>query len=333
MKTTDENKRDVQPDGGKYSGLTSPVNKKNSVGRGQLILSWSVAVLAIIVLGTVIYQSTNSKNRHAEILSELEMEKSEKTDLLYQLGDRDNMIDDMVTTFNEIENNLMLITEKENLIEFETDDIEYSRTKKDRIIDYISYINTLLDENKKKISYLNTRLKESGSKMAGLEQKIAMLEQSIFSRDSSMAVLKQFLEQKDYEMAQLNQRMEQKDLHIAKQNEVIDFQNKEKQIAYMTTGNYKELEKKGVLTKERGFLFLKKEKVLRDKFPTGSFEVVNIQETKTIPVHGRKATVITNHPKDSYVFVRDSSEALAYLKITDSDAFWKISKYAVIETR
>ncbi|MGE4288353.1 MAG: hypothetical protein AB7E36_06675 [Salinivirgaceae bacterium] len=329
MKTTDENKtrKTLQPEGKKAAGSKSPMRKRRWIRRGQLILSWSFAALVIIVFGVVLYLG---KNKQAEILSDLKMEK---TELILQLDDRDNLIDDMVTTFNEIETDLMRITEKENLIEFESGDMEYNRTKKEKIIDNISYINTLLDDNKKRISYLNKRLKDSGLKLRSLEQKIANLEHSLLSRDSSITTLKQVLEQKDYEMAQLNQRMEQKDLLIARQNEVIDYQNNEKLVAYATAGNYKELEEKGVLTKERGFLFFKNERVLQDEFPTESFEAVNILETKYIPVHGRKAEVITNHPKDSYIFVRDSSEALAYLEITDPNAFWRVSKYAVIETR
>ncbi|PKP10797.1 MAG: hypothetical protein CVU09_06200 [Bacteroidetes bacterium HGW-Bacteroidetes-4] len=329
MKTTDENKtkKNLQPEGKKSAGSKSPMKKRRWIRRGQLILSWSFAAIVLIVFGVVLYLG---KNKQAEILSELKMEK---TELILQLDDRDNLIDDMVTTFNEIETDLMRITEKENLIEFETGDMEYNRTKKEKIIDNISYINTLLDDNKKRISYLNKRLKDSGLKMSSLEQKIANLEQSLLSRDSSITTLKQVLEQKDYEMAQLNQRMEQKDLLIARQNEVIDYQNNEKLVAYATAGNYKELEAKGVLTKERGFLFFGKETVLQNEFPIESFEEVNILDTKYIALHGRKASVITNHPKDSYVFVRDSSEALAYLEITDPNAFWRVSKYAVIETR
>lgn len=329
MKTRDENKtkKTLQTEGKTTAGSKSPMKKRRWLRRGQLILSWSFAAIIFIAFGAVLYLS---KNKQAEVLSELKMEK---TELILQLDDRDNLIDDMVTTFNEIETDLMRITEKENMIEFETGDMEYNRTKKEKIIDNISYINTLLDDNKKRISYLNKRLKDSGLKMSSLEQKIVNLEQSLLSRDSSITLLKQVLEQKNYEMAQLNQRLEQKDLLITRQNEVIDYQNSEKLIAYTTTGNYKELEEKGVLTKERGFLFFGKETVLQNEFPTESFEEVNILETKYITLHGRKATVITSHPKDSYVFVKDSSEMLAYLEITDPNAFWRVSKYAVIETR
>lgn len=327
MKNDEKYSNENQKEKNKNPKANYRVNNGYRARKTRAVFSWALALIIIGLFGAMLYIGSN---KQTEQISQL---KTEKTELKLELSDRDQLIDDMVTTFNEIETDLQEITKKESAIEVQTGDVEQTKSKKDRIVDEIKYVNSLLEENKQKINYLNRRLKNSGVKIASLEEKVQQLEQSVLARDSSMKALAHMLEKKNYQIVQLNDKMDTMQQVIQKQKEVIDFQNEETNTAYLTTGNYDELEKQGIITTEKGFLFFGKEKVIQKDFSNESFREVKISETKRIPVKGKKAEIITNHPKNSYVFVKDSTQGLAYLEIKDPGAFWKVSRYAVIETK
>jgi hypothetical protein len=46
----------------------------------------------------------------------------------------------------------------------------------------------------------------------------------------------------------------------------------------------------------------------------------------------KKAVVISEHPNNSYTLVEENG-LVAYLEIKDPQEFWRISKYAVIQTK
>jgi hypothetical protein len=102
--------------------------------------------------------------------------------------------------------------------------------------------------------------------------------------------------------------------------------------AFIVCGTYKELRAKGLLTREGGFIGLGKTKSLAGTFSDSAFGQIDITVTKSIPVNSKSAKLITEHPKNSYQFIRNKDKKIESLEITDPVQFWKISKYAVIET-
>jgi hypothetical protein len=52
---------------------------------------------------------------------------------------------------------------------------------------------------------------------------------------------------------------------------------------------------------------------------------------KSIPINSKSAKLISEHPANSYQFIRDKDKKIASIEITDPVQFWKISKYAVVE--
>ena len=52
---------------------------------------------------------------------------------------------------------------------------------------------------------------------------------------------------------------------------------------------------------------------------------------KSIPVNSKNAKLISEHPNNSYKFIRDANKKIESIEITDPAQFWKISKYAVVE--
>lgn len=252
---------------------------------------------------------------------------------------RDSVINDLVMTFTEIEKDMNIVREQENLLANSVDDPEFTSDVRERIVSEIRQMNTLLEENRAKVKDLNKRLKKSGVRIAALEEKMVLLQQSIVQRDSSINVLKTELVSRDFQLAELNVVIDSLDMEVVERDETI--QMKEVQIslneaeldkAYLASGNYKELEEKGIVAKEGGFLGLGKSKVVPANLVDNEFDQVSISQTDRIDIHSKKAELISAHPEDSYQVVSNDS-IVEYIQIIKPEKFWKKTRYAVVETR
>jgi hypothetical protein len=198
-------------------------------------------------------------------------------------------------------------------------------------LDDIKYINTLIEQNKKKIASLNSQLSKSGGTIKGLQNTITGLEASVKQSESDVADLKATLLTKKFEIEQLN--TEKTDLQgtIVQKDEKINTQTHEMNKAFLACGTFKQLKAKGLLTKEGGFIGLGKTKTLAASFPDSSFTQIDITVMKSIPINSKSAKLISEHPANSYQFIRDKDKKIESIEITDPIQFWKISKYAVVE--
>ena len=212
--------------------------------------------------------------------------------------------------------------------------------KKQAIIDDIKLMNKMLEESSAHIASLEKKLKKSGIKMSSFQNKIASLSETITDQNSQIEELRKVIEEKQVMVAGLNQRVDSMEFEIAKRNDsienkqsIIDKKTNDLNTGHIAYGTYKELKEKGLLTKEGGFLgIIGQTKELQENFDNDYFTDLNIQETKTIPLHSKKAMVITEHPDSSYTLVKQDG-LVAYLEINNPEEFWKISKYAVIEVK
>jgi hypothetical protein len=118
---------------------------------------------------------------------------------------------------------------------------------------------------------------------------------------------------------------------IEKKDEKIITQTNELNKAFFTSGTFKELKERGLVTKEGGFIGLGKKESLQKNFSDSSFKEINITEIKTFSVTSKEAKLITDHPAGSYEFVRGTDNKIKALEIKDPKQFWKISKYAIVE--
>jgi hypothetical protein len=109
----------------------------------------------------------------------------------------------------------------------------------------------------------------------------------------------------------------------------IEDQTKKLNTAYYTTGTFRELKDKQVLTKEGGVLGMGREKVLKPGFNNNAFTAIDVTQVKDIPLSSTGAQVITNHPADSYT-IEIKGDKVSDLRILDPDKFWAASKYLVV---
>ncbi len=282
-----------------------------------------VVLLVAIFIAYLVYN-----HDHKLLLSQMETQKNTFTE---KLTSRDSSIGEWATTFSEIQKNIALIKDKEKIISNNSSTGELSRNNKEQIINDIKYINTLLEQNKKKIASLNSQLNKSGGTIKGLQNTIAGLDSSVKKSESDIADLKASLLTKKFELEQLNTEKTGLQDTLARKNEKIVAQTNEMNKAFYACGTFKQLKAKGLLTKEGGFIGLGKTKTIAANFPDSSLKQIDITVMKSIPVNSKNARLISEHPVNSYKFVRDANKKIESLEITDPVQFWKISKYAVVE--
>ena len=294
----------------------------------------SAASAFLLVAFAVVFITRESKFREQRTEAELVHEN-----LNGIIEHRDSVINDLVMTFNAIERDMNIVREQENLLATSVDDPEFTSDVRERIINEIRQMNTLLEENRAKVKTLNKRLKQSGLRITALEDKIVLLEESIAQRDSSINVLKTELVSRDFRLAELNTVIDSLDMEVVHRDEAIQVKNElisqnqaELDKAYLASGNYKELEEKGIVAKEGGFLGLGKSKVVPANIADNQFDQISISQTDRIAVNSKKVELISNHPEESYQVVSNDS-IVEYIQITQPEKFWKKTRYAVLETR
>ncbi len=299
--------------------------RKEGIAKGAV----TTAVIALIILvaaGILAYSLYNREQK-----KQLSLMEDQQQAFGMALTARDSVINEWVLTFDQIEKDLATIRQKEHMISLQASDAEFSKDKKQQILEDVKYINTLLEQNKKKIASLSAQLKKSGIEIKGLQDKIAGLEASMKERDTEISELKMALVDKDFEVAQLNTRLTDLQMTVVQQDEKISNQTDEMNKAFLVYGTYKDLKERGLVMKEGGFLGIGRKEALQEDFSDSTFTQIDVTETKTIPVNSKDARLITEHPTTSYELIRENDDKIAYIEIKDPDQFWKISRYAVVE--
>ncbi len=285
-----------------------------------------ISLVVLLIAGALLIMHHNRIYNEQVAL----MENQQKS-FTEQLNTRDSAISNWLNTFDQVEQNLNEIKQKEKMISVNSAGAEISKDKKSQVLADIKSINNLLEDNRKKIAFLNAKLNESGNNIKGLQTRIATLEASMKQYESEIADLKTSLASKDSQIGQLNSNVLALQDTITHKDATLSTQVSKLNEAYVIYGTFKDLKEKGILTKEGGFLGLGRKELLAQNFSDNMFSKIDVTTTKSIPVNSKNAKLITDHPSGSYELVHEGDKKVSYIAIKDPDAFWKISKYAVVE--
>lgn len=235
---------------------------------------------------------------------------------------QDSSIQSFIRGFNEIQDNLDEIKQKEKIVSENSKDPEVRKTKEQQIVDDIQSIYDIMNKNKQRLAAMKSKLKESNKHNDELEKFIARLTTEIEEKDAQINDLKGQLERLNVEMTALNLNYEEATQESAVKTEKLNT-------AYYAFGTSKELIKNNVLTKEGGFIGMGKTAKMKEDFNKGYFTKVDISTLTEIVLGAKKAKMITTHPAGSYKIEGTDGKA-EKLVITNAEEFWSASKYLVI---
>jgi DNA repair exonuclease SbcCD ATPase subunit len=238
------------------------------------------------------------------------------------IAEKDSSIEAFIRGFNEIQDNLDAIKEKEKIVSKNSGDVELRKTKEQQIIDDIQSIYDMMNKNKNRIASLKKKLETSSNKNEELEKFISRLTAQLEEKDIEIASLKSALERLNIELSALNTNYEE----LSQENDVKTQKLNE---AYYAFGTSKELIANGVLTKEGGFIGIGKSQKVKADFNKNYFTKIDITQTTEIVLGSKKAKVVSTHPASSFKIEGANGKA-EKLVITNADDFWSASKYLVI---
>lgn len=237
-----------------------------------------------------------------------------------KLTEKEAAMQEFISSFNEIQENLNAIKEKEKIVSSASSQGDV-KSKEDQIKEDIQSIYDLMSKNKNRINSLSKKLKNSNLKLEGLEKMIENLQNSINLKDSEIAELKTKMEGLNIELSNLTTNYQEVEQEVVAKTEEINT-------AFYAIGTSKELKEKNVISKEGGFIGLGKTTKVKEDFNKEYFTKVNIEQTSSINIGAKKAKIITTHPSGSYKIVGE--KPVEKIEIINAKEFWSASKYCVI---
>lgn len=266
-----------------------------------------------------------------EIKEENQRLTTENEELMRENEQKDSLINDFVTSFTRVQENLLAIREKEERIQDVRDgNLETSLNAREEIIRDIEAINELLSENRQALANLQDKLKRYQYENSKFKRMVSDLQNQANAKDSQVVVLKENLASLNFEMEALNNKYVESEEARKEQQERLRAQQEALNTAYYAIGTYKELNENEVLTKTGGIIGLGRTKTLPDDFNRDYFTRIDIRETQQIPLDVEDdVELISKHKKESYKLHREEKKVKS-LEITDPQVFWESTKYLVI---
>lgn len=254
----------------------------------------------------------------------------ERDSLLTVIDERDASVDDFIASFNEVEENLDKVRDKQRIILLNSDKLgDLKPNQKERISEEIKAINELMDANTKKLKQLNTRLDRSDKKNSQLVKTIELLNAQLNQKYSELTDLNNKLSAANVQIEQLITVVDILATDNTEQNQIINEKNAELQTAYYIVGNSKELQKLNLIDKKGGLLGIGKTSKLSENLDNAMFNKIDYNVTTVIPINSKNMKIITTHPTDSYS-IEKTDGMINNLIINDPLKFWSASKYLVI---
>lgn len=262
---------------------------------------------------------------------EIEKLKAENARLQGEAYSRDSTINDYLLSFNQIQENLAVIREKENIITINTKNgTELQSDARDKINNDIQLINELMEKNKKKIASLRKKVKDADLKISEFEKMIAMLNEQLADKDKEIAGLKEQLLALNFTIDKLNAKVDTLIEESEGKTQVINKQTEELNTGYYVIGTYKELKEHKILSKSGGFIGIGKTEKVQQDFNHEYFTKIDIRKSTEFPLNAKKAELVTPHSSDSYK-LETKDKKVVKLTVTNPEKFWKASKYLVIK--
>ena len=267
---------------------------------------------------------------------ELAQQTSMYDSLLAQTQSKDSAMLSLVTAFNEIDENLQMIKEKENIINTSMGGEGVPKDYRQRVMDDIQSIYSLMETNKAKIEDLNEKLASVRHQLSKSNKKLSAANMQLLEYEKLITSLTNQVETKDHQIAQLtedlvrlNFELDSMGAEYRAKSQLADEQMRELNTAYYVFDSKKALRDNNIIETKGGVIGIGKTKMLKKDFSSNYFTKINIQETKSIGIYSKKATIITNHPSDSYAFAEKDGQ-VEKLIIKDPVSFWSSSKHLVI---
>ena len=249
-----------------------------------------------------------------------------QSDSLQKIIDqKDNEINDMMGTLNEIQEGFREINEAEHRVSIVKDG--EGSNKSQQIRENIKFISNAMKRNRELIARLQSQLRESSVHGEQFKTTIDNLVKQLNDKDTQLKQLRAELDAKDIHISELDETINNLNTNVSAlsaesnaKSQTISSQDKLLNTAWYVFGTKKELKDQRIV--EGG-------KVLQANFNKSYFTKIDIRVDKVVNLYSKSAKILTTHPSSSYTLTRDANKQYT-LRITNPELFWSTSKYLVV---
>ncbi|WP_455069525.1 Cbp1 family collagen-binding glycoprotein adhesin [Prevotella aurantiaca] len=255
---------------------------------------------------------------------------------------RDNEVNDMMATLNQIQQGFAEINAAENRVTLAKEGEKAD--KNTQIKENIQFIAQRMQENRELIKKLQQQLQSTGFKGEEMKKTLGQMTAQLAQKDKELQALRAELASKNIHIKELDQTItglntDVSNLKTEKQNletentnlqteskqksETISSQDMQLNTAWYVFGTKKELKEQRILADG---------KVLQGSFNKSYFTRIDIRTTREIKLYSKSASLLTAHPGSSYSLAKDATGQYV-LRITDPNTFWSTSKYLVMQVK
>jgi chromosome segregation ATPase len=278
----------------------------------------SVLIAACLAMLTA---CTGNKQKSADSAT------TERDSLVEVINQKNSELDDIMGTFNEIQDGLQQITEAEGRVNLAKASAE-KPSSAEQIKEDMTFIRDEMDKNKEKIDQLQKKLRNSSLNTTKLQQTIEKLKAQMAEQQTQINELQKELAAKDITIAEQGKNIEQLNTNVndlsaenTRKTATIDTQDKQLNTAWFVFGTKSELTEQKILSRGQ---------VLRNEsFNRDYFTKIDIRTLREIKLYSKSAKLMTSHPAGSYSLDKDEKGQYS-LHINNPQIFWSTNKYLVI---
>ncbi|MDE6152602.1 MAG: hypothetical protein K2G21_00440 [Muribaculaceae bacterium] len=281
--------------------------------------------LSVIAL-TILASCGGEKQKQPSAEETLQLTQAE---LAQAVADQDSLL----TLMNDISAGMNQIKELENILATPAGINSETPDKRQQIRDDIAAIQKELQSRRDRLDALESKLRKSQNQNSTLQKSIETLRAQIDDQDKTIAGLRTSLANANTHIETLTRNVDSLNSTVAivtQAREEVENQNNdlnnELATCFYALGNKNELKEHNLI--ETGFL--RKTKVMPSDFEASYFTRADKRTLTLLPLHSRKAKVLTNQPADAYTIETDA-QGMKSLRITDANRFWEISNFLIIQ--
>ena len=244
--------------------------------------------LIVFMLCMTALTACNQKNSNAE-----DLRLSQQGDSLNRIiAQKDNEINDMLSTMNDIEEGFRAISAAENRVSVARQGEGSSSAE--RIRENMQFIKQTMQQNRELINKLRNQLRQSTVKGDELSRMLDNLTQQLEEKDSQVKALQAELEAKNIQIGELNDQVTDLSANVSnlkeettQKSQTISTQDKQLHTAWFVFGTKKELKEQRIISDGE---------VLRANFNRDYFTKIDIRVDKEIKLYSRSAELLPDHP-------------------------------------
>jgi len=259
-----------------------------------------------------------------------EAAQQERDSLQRIINEKDMELDDILSTFNEVQEGIRRINEAENRVTI-ADSSPESASSRDVIRENMEFIQQAIKQNRDMIAQLQEKLKNSSIKATKMQKTIENLQKQIDTQAARIQELEASLAEKDAlieaqgdAIAGLSNDVAALTEENRSKTEKMQQQDEELNSAWFVFGTKDELKEQKILTKGD---------VLKNgDFNKDYFTKIDIRYDKELRFYSKSAQLLSTHPTGSYQLTKDKKGEYE-LVITDPKKFWSVSRYLVVQVK